>query len=97
MTDMLVRLYALPEGADAWERRCGEAGIAVRRMEAWDRDAVRKFVRERFGHGWAAEVEMAFSSHPITGFVAVKAGAIVGFAAYECTRRGFFGPTAHPR
>jgi len=93
MPDMLVRLYALPDPAP-YGARAAASGIAVRRMEAWDRDIVRRFVREQFSDNWAAEVEFAFSNgHPITGFVAVKDGDIIGFAAYECSRRGFFGPT----
>ena len=30
---------------------------------------------------------------PITVFLAVAEGQVVGFATYEATRRGFFGPT----
>ena len=26
-------------------------------------------------------------------FIATRDGCVIGFAAYECTRRGFFGPT----
>lgn len=93
MPDMLVRLYDLPD-ATAHDARAAAAGIAIRRMEAWDRDALRRFVSEHFGDGWAAESEMAFSNgHPITGFVAMQGGRIAGFAVYESSRRGFFGPT----
>jgi predicted N-acetyltransferase YhbS len=93
MPDMLVRLYGLPDPSP-YDARVAASGIAVRRMEPWDRDMVRRFVREQFSDNWAAEVEFAFSNgHPITGFVAVKDGDIIGFAAYECSRRGFFGPT----
>lgn len=89
---MLVRLYALPDGG-AYERRCAEAGIAIRRIEPWDRASLRRFVTANFGEGWSSEAELAFVGHPITGFVAVRHGAIAGFAVYECSRRGFFGPT----
>ncbi len=93
MPDMLVRLYALPDAA-SYDERIAAHGICVRRMDAWDRAPVLRFVREQFTETWASEVELAFSNgHPITGFVAVKEGRIVGFAAYECSRRGFFGPT----
>lgn len=92
MPDMLVRLYGLADAA-AHDARAAAGGIAVRRMDAWDRAHVRRFVREQFGENWASEAELAFSGHPITGFVAVKEGEIVGFAVYECSRRGFFGPT----
>jgi GNAT superfamily N-acetyltransferase len=93
MPDMLVRLYALPDAA-SYDERIAARGISVRRMDAWDRAPVLKFVREQFTENWASEVELAFSNgHPITGFVAVLEGRIAGFAAYECSRRGFFGPT----
>jgi predicted N-acetyltransferase YhbS len=93
MPDMLVRLYALPDAA-SYDERIAARGISVRRMDAWDRAPTLKFVREQFTENWASEVELVFSNgHPITGFVAVLEGRISGFAAYECSRRGFFGPT----
>jgi predicted N-acetyltransferase YhbS len=93
MPDMLVRLYDLPDAAP-YDARTSAAGVRVRRLDAWDRAALRKFVGHHFGENWAAEAEFAFSNgHPITGFVAVKDGAIAGFAVYESSRRGFFGPT----
>ena len=93
MTDLLVRLYALPDGS-RWHERAAAAGITIRRAEPWDRAAMRRFIERHFGETWASEAEMAFSGgHPITAFVAVHEGSISGFAAYECTRRGYFGPT----
>lgn len=93
MPDMLVRLYALPAAAP-YDERVAAASIVVRRLEAWDRFVLRRFVAEHFGDGWAAEADFAFTSgHPVRGFVAVDHGAIAGFAVYESSRRGFFGPT----
>jgi GNAT superfamily N-acetyltransferase len=92
MPDMLVRLYALPD-ARPYEQRTAGAGIKVRRLDAWDRHALHRFVSEKFGDGWASEADFAFGGHPITGFVALERGRIAGFAVYETSRRGFFGPT----
>lgn len=93
MPDMLVRLYALPDAAP-YEERCSAAGISVRRLEAWDQIPLRRFIIDHFDEGWASEASLAFSQgHPITGFAAMQRGAIVGFAVFECTRRGYFGPT----
>jgi predicted N-acetyltransferase YhbS len=93
MPDMLVRLYDLPDAAP-YDARLADTGITVRRLDAWDRSALRRFIREHFGDNWASEADMAFSNgHPITGFVAVERGEIVGFAVYESSRRNFFGPT----
>ena len=50
-------------------------------------------MEETFGELWAVEADLAYRQSPITAFVAEREGRIVGFAAYECTRRGYFGPT----
>ncbi|MEX2224998.1 MAG: hypothetical protein WEB52_00960 [Dehalococcoidia bacterium] len=90
---MLVRLYAPPDSS-AYDARTAEAGIAVRRMEAWDRAPLQRFILKHFGEAWASEADLAFANgHPTTGFVAMKDGAIADFAVYECVRRGYFGPT----
>jgi hypothetical protein len=36
---------------------------------------------------------VGFAAKPVTVFIATRAGRVVGFAGYECTRRAFFGPT----
>lgn len=94
MPDMLVKLYDLPDPAP-YDARTAAAGIVVRRLDAWDRPPVLRFVEQQFHNpGWTAEAEFAFShGHPITGFIATKDGDVVGFAVYETSRRGFFGPT----
>ncbi len=90
---MLAPLYDLPDSSP-YLARCGAAGITVRRLEAWDRPPLQAFIREQFNPSWAAEADFAFAGgHPITGFAAIQHGAIVGFAVYESSRRGFFGPT----
>jgi len=53
---------------------------------------VRSFVAENFSQAWADEVSVGFARQPIAVFVAIKERKLIGFAAYECTRRGFFGP-----
>ena len=58
------------------------------------RAALRRFTLQHFSENWASEADLAFASgHPLTGFVAIERGAIAGFAVFECSRRGFFGPT----
>jgi predicted N-acetyltransferase YhbS len=92
MPDMLVRLYDLPDAAP-YERRVAGAGIGIRRAEPWERSDVRAFIEELFGVRWADEAEAAFFRQRISMFVATAYGRFVGFAVYECTRRGYFGPT----
>ena len=92
MPDMLVRLYDLPD-ASPYYQRAAAAGVTARRADPWDHARYRRFVEETFGELWAVEADLAYRHSPITAFVAEREGRIVGFAAYECTRRGFFGPT----
>jgi predicted N-acetyltransferase YhbS len=92
MPDMLVRLYDLPDPRE-WYEKAEIAGCRVRRAEAWERGRLLQFIQDNFGPVWATEAEQAFSNSPVTAFVAEKGRDIAGFAAYECTRRGFFGPT----
>jgi predicted N-acetyltransferase YhbS len=54
---------------------------------------VRRFVETNFSRSWADEISVGFASQPVSVFVATIERELVGFAAYECTRRGFFGPT----
>ena len=92
MPDMLARLYDLPDSRPYLERAAG-AGFNLRRAEPWDREHLRGFVTGCLGELWAVEADRAFNHSPISAHVAVRRTEIVGFAVYECTRRGFFGPT----
>jgi predicted N-acetyltransferase YhbS len=92
MPDMLARLYDLPDASPVYQR-AQEAGVAIRRADPWDRERYRRFVDEAFGPLWRVEADLAYRRSPITAFLAEREDRIVGFAAYECTRRGFFGPT----
>ena len=42
---------------------------------------------------WVSEAALALSQQPTTLYVAVKDGALLGFACYDTTAKGFFGPT----
>lgn len=92
MPDMLVRLYDLPDPTPVYER-AEATGVLVRRADPWDHARYRRFVEQTFGELWMVEADLAYRQSPISAYLAERAGEIVGFAAYECTRRGFFGPT----
>ena len=91
MPDMLVRLYDLPDPDDSLDA-LEEHGIVVRRAQPWEMSALRRFIEDHFSEGWADESSVAFANKPITVFIAQEGKRMVGFAAYECTCRGFFGP-----
>jgi GNAT superfamily N-acetyltransferase len=88
MVDMLVPLYVLPR-----ETEPRAASYQVRRALAPERHAVIAWVEARFGPGWAGECEAAFAATPTRCLIAVEDGALLGFAAWDVTALGFFGPT----
>lgn len=89
MTDLLVKLYNLPA--------VPACACDIRPALAPERAQVVGWVEEQFGSGWASEVAVAFGSQPLRCLVAVEAGELRGFACYNTTFQGFFGPFGvHP-
>jgi GNAT superfamily N-acetyltransferase len=86
MNDLLVKLYALPA------RPTPPAGIEIRRAFAAERGLVCDWVAAHFTNGWASESEVAFARSPVACFIAVRKEKPLGFACYDATARGFFGP-----
>ena len=87
MPDLLVNLLKLPvfEGPEATE-------FLVQRPQPFELSIVRSFVAANFSAKWADEISIGFARQPVSVFVATIDRELVGFAGYECTRRGFFGP-----
>jgi predicted N-acetyltransferase YhbS len=71
----------------------GHANIVVRRAQPFEITHALEFVEREFSVAWADEISVGFANKPVSVFIAIAAREIVGFAAYECTRRTFFGPT----
>jgi GNAT superfamily N-acetyltransferase len=86
MPDLLVNLLKLPPLESA-------PGYILRRAQPFELTSVRRFVAENFSPPWADEISVGFARQPISVYIATIDRELAGFAAYECTRRGFFGPT----
>ena len=82
--------------------------VTIRRAMAYEKEAVVEFVRDTFTEtwgGWPSECDVAFSNWPLSCFIATchvprdrlrdktSGRKIVGFACYDATCRGFFGPS----
>jgi len=91
MIDMLVRLYDLPDSAALYAKVAAE-GVTLRRARAFEKHTVAAFART-FSEKWSSEVEVALTRQPVACFIATKEKRILGFACYDTTMRGFFGPT----
>ena len=90
MADLLVKLYELPP--EPGDDDLASSGVRVRPAMAYEKHAVAEWVRSHFGAAWASECEVAFANRPISCHIATCGGEIGGFACYDSTCRGFFGP-----
>jgi len=92
MTDMLVKLYALPPLAPAVDR-CTAAGVDIRRAITAEQHHILKWIDTHFSDNWVSECSAAMTRQPVAVFVAVEDGELLGFACYDTGYRGIFGPT----
>jgi GNAT superfamily N-acetyltransferase len=92
MPDMLINLLGLPP-LEPQIQRMAKGGIILRRAQPVEITQVRSFVEENFSVSWADEISVGFANKPVSIYIAVLEKQIVGFAAYECTRKTLFGPT----
>jgi predicted GNAT family acetyltransferase len=90
--DMLVKLYDLGDAVPGLDILAAR-GIRVKRAMHIDRDRIVEYVAANFSAGWRSECQAAFSRQPASMFIAVKDREIIGFACYDCTAKGVFGPT----
>ena len=87
MADVLVKLYELrlaPSDVD---------GIAIRRPMPHEKRTVSRWIAATFAEAWADEFECSFKALPPTSWIALRNDTLAGFACYDVTCRGFFGPT----
>ena len=91
MPDMLVKLYEIE---DDWRFLAEQKklGITIRKPIGPEKQVILNWVSDQFGPGWASEIDVAITNRPRTCFVAVKDAKIIGFACYDATGLGFFGP-----
>lgn len=91
MVDMLVRLYALPEGAPL-RRAQEEQGVIVRSCRPYEMHAVQEWIGRTFSTRWVSEFTVAMAHQPAGCIIATRDREVVGFACFDATARGFIGP-----
>lgn len=67
-------------------------GVKLKRAFPGDISKILGFVRENFNEGWVGEAQKAILSTPPSCFIAVRDKKVIGFACYDSSARGFFGP-----
>ena len=83
--DMIVSLYHLPE------INCRE-NIKIKRAFVGDKEAILAFVEKYFQRNWVYEVEHSLMETVSKCFIATENGKVIGFACYDSSAKGFFGP-----
>jgi len=91
MPDMLIKLYDLPDDWRILDEQKKRA-ITIRKPIGPEKHIIIRWVSDHFGAGWAGETDTALSNKPQTCFLAVKEATVIGFACYDATALGFFGP-----
>ncbi|MBI2265223.1 MAG: GNAT family N-acetyltransferase [Armatimonadetes bacterium] len=89
MPDMLVKLYDLPDRSE-WLL---PDNIKIRKPIAAEMSFVGDWVRKYFNERWRSEVLVSFSRVPCSCFIAAIGKDIAGFACYDSSGLGLFGPT----
>lgn len=89
--DLLVKLYGRKPEVQRYHR-LEERGIQLKRAMAADLSVIRAFAEQNFSLGWADEATKAVLQMPSACYIAARDGAIIGFACYDATAKGFFGP-----
>lgn len=89
--DLLVNLYSakLEKLAD----RVAKVNAEIRVALPPEMHIVQAWVRTHFSQYWVSEVTAAMAHQPPGCLIATIDGVLVGFACYDATARGFFGPT----
>ena len=86
--DYIVNLYEL----DLDNVEC-LSGLKIVRSLSPNSDRVLEFIKNNFSEGWVSEAKSAVYKTNPTCMIAIDDGEIVGFACYDATAKGFFGPT----
>jgi GNAT superfamily N-acetyltransferase len=89
--DMLIKLYDLEDDRHFIAEQKSR-GITIRKPIGPEKHLIIEWVSETFGPAWAAETDAALSNRPWSCFAAIKKEAFIGFACYDATALGFFGP-----
>lgn len=86
MSDLLVPLYYLPEISAA-------NNFVIRKTSPWESKIIIDWVESQFGTQWASEVSVAVHQQPSKCLIVTDNDNLMGFACFDTTALGFFGPT----
>lgn len=91
MADMLVNLFDFD--FSKVQKEIYRDDLKIVRALSVDKAKVLDFIGKNFEENWVNECDRAFSRGPVSCFIAIQEKKVVGFACYDATAKGFFGPT----
>lgn len=106
MTDMLVKLYDLPDDYPI-HKKLLDQGVEIRRPFSSEKRILVSWVQATFHEAWAAECAAVLDRDPINCFIAIEKQPlpqtdpdpynlppekILGFACFDAVKKGLFGP-----
>lgn len=83
--DMIVGLTNLPTYSV-------EEKVKIKRAFVGDKNTILTFVQQNFQENWVGEVEHALMQEVGKCFIATENGKVLGFACFDSSAKGFFGP-----
>lgn len=89
--DLLVNLYS--RKLAELQARAATVDAIIRVALPPEQHIIKDWVRTHFSEYWVSEVSAAMAHQPPGCLIATVDGQLVGFACYDATARGFFGPT----
>lgn len=92
MADMIVKLYDLPDFTQLI-KELEKENIYIKRAIGPEKCFLEEWCRKNFTEHAAGEVSSGMSREPVSVIVAVKDNKPIGYACYDATAKGFFGPT----
>lgn len=96
MADLVVNLYE--HDFNNMKVELKNKNIKIKRVLSPDSDSVVEFVSTNFTKRWASEVKSALYNANPSCYIAVLDEEIIGFACFNATAKGYFGPTGiHPK
>ena len=106
MTDMLVKLYDLPDYFPVW-KQLFDQGYEIRKPFPSEKRILIPWIQTHFSEIWAAECAGVMDRDPINCFIAIEKQPvphpdddpynlppekILGFACFDAIKKGLFGP-----
>ena len=85
--DMIVGLYNMPDVEILKDIKVSKAFVS-------DMDKIMDFIDNELPNeqGWKKEIQYSLMQSPIKVIIATKNNELTGFACYDASAKGFFGP-----